>query len=288
MVQAHKKNKIRPLKANLTLICTFAIVLVMVVLVGVFFRFGQPPEDAPKVLSVETKQKVDRLFHKSNLLKAKGDRKQAVVVLQRLIDLLEKEKPDDWLQLASAYTAQSDTYRELGQWDKAAVFLKQAKEIVDVHHLEEQRLTCEILMREGILKFVNKDFIDAEEFFQQALGCSETLNGHLSAESSGMLIWLAEANLSPAINNPQKSMQYLLAVEEVCSSVRPERPQQMMSCQKIEGKALLSMRKFAEAEEKLLAAKEIIGKLTSDPNNGELLHITNLLKQAREGKAQTQ
>ncbi len=285
MVQAQTTIRKRHAKASLTLILMFLLVVIMLVLVGVFFRVGQPPQDAPRTLSRADQNEVNHLFFKANSLRQKNKQKEAVIVGQQVIEILEKEKPDDWMMLTMAYVANSDMYRELGQFDKAATLIKRAKEIVETNHLEEQHLTCEILLREGIFKYVSKDFLEAEDYFQQALSCSGTLTGYVSAQSSSALIWLAEVYLSPTINNPQKAMQYLRAVEEVCESAHPERPEQMMTCQKVEGMAFLKMRKFSDAEEKLLASNEIAERLFPDPKHIERLHIAGLLKQARDGKA---
>jgi tetratricopeptide (TPR) repeat protein len=286
MVQAPQKIKTRRARANLTLILTFSIVIVMLVLVGVFFRVGQQPKDSPKTLSTAAQHKVNHLFWKTDLLRKQHKLSEAVVYGQQLIDLLEKEKPDDWMILTMACVAQSDMLRGLGQWEKAATLLKRAREIVEAHHLEEQPLTCEIVLREGIIKFVNKEYLESEELFQQALSCTTIMNGYLSRESSEALLWIAENCLTPAINKPQKAMQYLRAVEEVCNSAQPERPQQMMLCLKVEGRAFLMMKKFTEAEEKLLAAQEIAQRIFPDPKNNEREHITALLKEVRDGKAQ--
>ncbi len=288
MVQAPQKINKRPAKANLTLILTFSIVIVMAVLVGVFFRVGQPPEDSPHKLSAAVQKKVNHLFQQTNALRNQSKLNEAVVYGQQLIDLLEKEQPDDWMMLLMACIAQSDMLRDLGQWDRAAPPLKRAREVVEAHHLEEQSLTCEILLREGIFKYVNKEYLESEELFQQALGCAATMNGYLSRESSGALIWIAENCLTPAINKPQKAMQYLRAVEEVCNSSQPERPQQMMLCLKVEGRAFMMMKKYTEAEEKLLAAQEIAQRIFPNPKNNERQHIAGLLKQARDGKSQVQ
>ncbi|MCC7530601.1 MAG: hypothetical protein IT342_18910 [Candidatus Melainabacteria bacterium] len=286
MAQAPKKIKTRRAKANLTLLLTFSIVIVMIVLVGLFFRVGQPPEDSSGKLSTAAQHKVNNFFRQTDVLRKQNKLKEAVVCGQQLIDLLEKEKPDDWMILTMACVAQSDMLRGLGQWDKAATLIKRAREIIEAHHLEEQPLTCEVVLREGIFKFVNKEYLESEELFQQALSCTATMSGYLSKESSGVLIWIAENCLTPAINKPQKAMQYLRAVEEVCNSSQPERPEQLMLCLKVEGRALLMMKKFAEAEEKLLAAQEIALRLFSDPKNNEREHITALLKEVRDSKAQ--
>ncbi len=284
MVQAQTKIKKRRGKASLTLVLTFLLAFIMLVLVGVFFRIGLPPQDAHKTLSLADQSKVNQLFVKANSLRKKNKQKEAIIAGQQIIDILEREQPDDWMMLTMAYVANSDMYRDLGQFDKAAPLIRRAKEIVETKHLEEQNLTCAILLREGIFKYVSKDYLDAEEYFQQALSCSGTLTGYLSVESSSALLWLAEVCLTPTINKPQKAMQYLRAVEEVCGSAQPERPQQMMTCQKVEGMAFLQMRNFSEAEEKLLASNEIAERLFPDPNNGERMHIAGLLKQARDGK----
>lgn len=288
MVQTQNKITKRRAKASLTLILTLLLAVIMLVLVGVFFRVGQPPQDASRTLSRADQKQVNQLFVKANALRQKSKPKEAVLIGQQIIEILEREKPDDWMMLTMAYVANSDMYRELGQFDKAAPLIKRAREIVETHHLEEQNLACEILLREGIFKYVSKDYLEAEESFQQALSCAGTLTGYLSTESSNALLWLAEACLSPTINKPQKAMQYLRAVEEVCGSAQPERPQQMLACQKVEGMALLQMRKFSDAEEKLLAANEIAQRLFPDPNNNERLHIAELLKQAHAGKTRTQ
>lgn len=288
MVQAPQKIQKKRARANLTLIITFSIAIVMIVLVGVFFRVGQPPENAPGKLSAAALQKVNYLSWQTEESIKKGKTKEALLHGQQLIDLLEKEKPDDWLLLTKACVLQSDLHRELGQWDKAVPLLKRAREIVETHHLEEQNLTCEILLREGIVKFVNKDYVESEQLFQQALGCTTSLTGYLSIESCGALQWLAMNSLTPAINKPHKAMQYLRAIEEVCNSSQTERPQQMLTCQKVEGMALIMMKKFPEAEEKLLAAQEIAERIFPDPNNNERTHISELLKQAHDGKAQNQ
>ncbi len=288
MVQAQKKIKTRRARANLTLILTFSSVIVIIVLVGIFFRVGQPPEDSPRKLSTAAQHQVNYFFWQTDVLRKQNKLKEAVVYGQQLIDLLEKEKPDDWMILTMACVAQSDMLRGLGEWDKAATLIKRAREIVEAHHLEEQPLTCEVVLREGIIKFVNKEYLESEELFQQALSCTATMSGYLSIESSGVLIWIAENCLTPAINKPQKAMQYLRAVEEVCNSSQPERPQQMMLCLKVEGRAFLMMKKFTEAEEKLLAAQEIAQRIFPDPKNNERAHITALLKEVRDGKAQAQ
>lgn len=288
MVQAQNKIKKRRAKASLTLILTLLLAFIMLVLVGVFFRIGQAPQDEPRTLSQADQKKINRLFVKANALRQKNKQKEAVLIGQQIIEILEREKPDDWMMLTMAYVTTSDMYRELGQFDQATPLIKRAREIVETHHLEEQNVTCEILLREGIFKYVSKDYLEAEEYFQQALSCAGTLTGRLSAETSGALLWLAEVCLSPTINKPQKAMQYLRAVEDVCGSAHPERPQQMMTCQKVEGIALLKLQKFTEAEEKLLASNEIAQRLFPDPNNNERLHIVELLKQARAGKPRTQ
>lgn len=287
MVQAPQKTKMRRGKVNLTMIFTFSFALVLLVIVGIFFRFGEPPKDAPNQISAQTQQKIAQLFAQTDQLRKQGKQKEAVIYGQQLINLLEREKVEDWMMLLMAYLAESDMQRELGQWDIAADLIKRAKAVVEAHHLEEQNLTCEVLLREGIFKFASKDYRQAEEYFEQALSCSETMTGHLSVESSAALLWVAENCLTPAFDNPQKALQYLRTVEEVSSSAQPERPQQLMTCLKIEGMAFSMMKKFTEAEEKFLASQEIAERIYPNPENSERKQLSALLKRARESKSQT-
>ncbi len=268
----------------MTLIATGALSLSMLVLLATFFRFGMPEQEEKRELSSEKSREVTTLFFNCDNLRKQGKLTEACKVAQQEIDILEKEKPDNWLMLAMILVTQSDMYRELGQYDKGLPPIKRAREIVETHDLEENHLTCEIILREGIFKYVNKDYVEGEELMQQALSCSETLFGYLSIETTENLLWIAIMNLTPAINKPQVALQYLRTVEEVCNSSQPERPRQMMTCLKVEGQAFTLLKKYPEAEEKLLAAQEIAERLYRDPNHPERQHIAGLLKEAQAGK----
>ncbi len=283
MVQAPKKFK-KARKANVTNILTLMVALAMLVLVGIFFRVGMQSEDEPRKLSAKDSVTVSQWFLKVAALRKKGQRQEALVYSQKIVDLLEKEKTDNAPLLAIIYVQQSDLYRELGLMDKASQVIQKAKELVEKYHMEEQNISCEILLREGICKFANKEFVEADDYFQQALTCSATLTTYLSKETNEALLWLAETCLTPSVNKPQKAMQYLRAVEEVCSSSENERPAQMMTCQKVQGIALITMKKYSDAEEKLVASQELAEKLFKDPNNPERIRIGELLKQARTSK----
>lgn len=284
MVQAPRKPRKRPLRANITLIATCALSLIMLVLLAVFFRVGQTPQEEKRVLSPEKQREVNALFFNVAKLRQEGKLAEACQAAQKTIDILEKEKPDNWLTLAMILVTQSDMYRELRQWDKGLPAIKRAREIVETHHLEEDRLTCEIVLREGIFKYANGDVVEAEELMQQALNCTQTLFGYLSLETTQNLLWIAQLNVTPALNKPQRALQYLRTVEEVCNSSQPERPLQMMTCLTTEGKAFTLLKKHSEAEEKLLAAQEIAERLFPDPTNGQRMQIADLLKTARAGK----
>lgn len=270
-------------KANLPLIAGLALVLGMVVLVAMFFRVGAPRIEEAKTPPLKVQHQINSFLFLATTAKAAGKRQEAIEQTEKALQLMESSKSNDWIQKATWLVSLSDLYRENGQWDKAQAPLETAKAVVVEHHLEEEKITCEILEREGVFSYVNKKFVEAEDQFQQSLSCSQALNGSLSVETSDRLIWLAETYLSPAFNNPKRALQYLRMVEEVCSSSAPERPEQMMLCLKVQGIALLQMKKMTEAEEKLVAAQEIaVRKFPA--NHHEIQHVKVLLEQIQADK----
>lgn len=286
MVQAptpHQSQKKR-VKASLPLVSGLVVVIVMVVLVAIFFRVGVPEQDEPKAVSPRVLREINAHLIKSGQARKNGKLKAAIEESERAIQVMEREKSNDWIQMTTLLVAISDMYRESGQWDKGLPPLEKARELVKKYHLEEERITIEVLLRQGIFNYMNKDFVEAEDQFQQAESCAQTLTGSLSVETSQCLIWLAQSYLSPAFHNPKRALQYLRMVEEVCGSSNPERPQQMMLCQKVQGEAYLQMKKLPEAEEKLLSAQEIAARIYP-PNHHERTHLANLLELIRADKS---
>lgn len=285
MVQTPTSNQSprKRVRANLPLLAGLALVLGMVVLVAMFFRVGSPQIEEAKTPPLKVQHQLNSFLFLATTAKAAGKRQEAIEQTEKALQLMESSKSNDWIQKATWLVSLSDLYRENGQWDKALAPLEKAKAVVVEHHLEEEKITCEILEREGIFSYVNKKFTQAEDQFQQSLSCSQALNGSLSVETSQCLIWLAETYLSPPFNNPKRALQYLRMVEEVCSSSDPERPEQMMLCLKAQGIALLQLKKMTEAEEKLVAAQEIaVRKFPA--NRNEIEHIKVLLQQIQADK----
>ncbi|PZM80492.1 MAG: hypothetical protein DKT66_14635 [Candidatus Melainabacteria bacterium] len=285
MVQTSTSNQSprRRGRANLPLVAGFALVLGILVLVAIFFRAGSPPVEEARTPPLKVQHQINSILFLATTAKAAGKRQEAIDQTEKALKLMETSKSNDWIQKATWLVTLSDLYRENGQWEKALAPLEKAKAVVVEHHLEEERITCEILEREGIFSYVNKKFVEAEDQFQQSLSCSQALNGSLSVETSQCLIWLAETYLSPSFNNPKRALQYLRMVEEVCSSSAPERPEQMMLCLKAQGIALMQLNKMTEAEEKLVAAQEIVARKLP-ANHNETQHIKVLLEQIHADK----
>ena len=285
MVQTPNQNnaKRKKLRASLPLLASLSVLLIMAVLVAMFFRVGSPQEEKAKPLPLNVQHQVNAHLFKSETARKQGNLQQAIDETEKAVGIMEAAKSDDWLTITTRLVILCQMYRENGQWNKGIAPLRKAREYAEKYHLEEDHVTCQALLEEGIFSFADKKYADAEDQFQQALSCSQALTGSLSFETSQCLIWLANAYLSPTFNNPKRALQYLRMVEEVCGSCTPERPVQMMFCQQVQGQAYLQMKKYAEAEEKLLAAKEIAEQLFA-PTHNQRQHINNLLEHLRAQK----
>lgn len=284
MVQTHSKLSTKK-STSTGFVFVIGLFILMAIMVGVFFRVGMPPADASIVLTAADSAKVQQNFIKAEQLQAADKNVEAIAVLQENINLLEELKPDDSTPLVNAYFQKCEIYRKLNQYDKAGPAIKKARSIVESSHLEDLPITCDILLREGIIAYTNQNFVEAEEYMQQALSCSESINSYLSNQTSQDLIWLANANLSPAINKPERALQYLRAVEDVCNSSETERPAQLLACQKVQAMAFMQMKKYAEAEEKLLASQKMAEKLFPDANAQQRVHIRELFLQLQREKS---
>ena len=282
MVQTPNQNNAKRKKvlANLPLLASLSVLLIMAFLVAIFFRVGSPQDEEAKPIPLKIQHQINAHIFKSEVAKKEGRLQEAIEELEKAIGMMEAEKSDDWMTITTRLVMLSDMYRESGQLDKGIIPLQKARANVEKYHLEEDHITCQILLDEGVFCFVDKKYADAEEQFQQALSCSQALTGSLSFETSQCLIWLANAYLSPAFNSPKRALQYLRMVEEVCSTATPERPLQMMFCQQVQGQAFLQMKKYAEAEEKFLSAKEIAERLFA-PTNNQRQHLDRLLEQLK-------
>lgn len=285
MVQAPNKQKLpaRRIRANIPLIAGLFLFLSMVVLLSWFFRFGATADPEAKPLTAQVQQEIHAHVFKFELARKQKNYPLAIEEAQKALQVMEREKSDDGLAMTSRVLDISDMLRDSGEVDKASAILAKANNLVEKFNLEENKITCEILMREGIFSFLKKNFADAEDQFQQALSCSQALSDSYSVETSQCLIWLANIYLSKGFNNPKRSLQCLRIVEEICGSSTPERPAQLLLCQKVQGLAYMQMKKFSEAEERFLSSKEIADRILP-AGNPESEHLKNLLSTLRMEK----
>ena len=270
-------------KASTALVMTLALAAVSMVGLGIFFKVGAAPEERQEKISKELEMKIGQLNMQAQVFRQQNKMNEAIGCMKQAVELLEQDKSTDRLPLASAYIGLSDMYRSTGKTNLGEPEVKRAKEIILKDHQEENALTCAILHREGLYKYIQKDYLAAEEYFQQSLTCSSSTISSLSAETSDDLLWLAHVYLAPGMNNPEKALRCLRQVEEVSNAV--ERPSHMMAVQKLQGMAYLALKRYAEAEEKLVASQQLTERLFTDPNHPQRVHIKKLIEQVRAAKS---
>lgn len=270
-------------KANIAFVLTLVLAAAILVAVAIFFRAGASPEQTRDKIPKETEMKIGQLYFQAEVFRKQKKFDEALGCLKQAIEILEKDKSKDRTLLVATYIALSDMYRVTKRIDMGEAEVKRAKEIILENHMEESPFTCATLHREGLYKYIKKDFIAAEEYLQQSLTCSSTVTSSISCETSDNLLWLAHVYLAPGVNKPEKALQCLRQVEEV--STNNERPAHMMAAQKLQGEAYMSMKHYNEAEEKLLAAQALTDRISTDPNHPQKVHIKNLLEQIKNAKA---
>lgn len=287
MAQTHQNSslatKTSRFKASTALVLTLALAVVIIVAVGIFFKVGVSEQETQDRISKDLEMQIGQLNFQAEVFRKQNRMDDAVGCMKKVVELLEKDKSKDRLPLVSAYIALSDTYRSTGRVEWGEPEIKRAKEIILADHLEEDPLTCAVLHREGLYKYIQKDYIAAEEYLQQSVTCSSTMISSLSAETSDDLLWLAHVYLSPGMNKPEKALRCLRQVEEVTNPA--ERPSHMMAVQKLQGMAYMALKRYAEAEEKLAASEQLVDRISTDPNHPQRVHISKLLEQVRAAKS---